>query len=256
MITDFSLSETIVISAESNFFEMYALDVGTVSTVRVQRLPDNPYFASYIRVRKPDSTTESVTFRCSAAVLPHETTNVDDQQCIVASEDIVINSSRVPYGSPGYSSCNCYREFQIVDDRVLICTSDGCFSTSADGKNGWSDVPEVTHIKGFGSDGNYYGTDGDNRTLVSKNHGLTWTEPIIIAPVVIGRGALSYSFDVDFLTRIPLDEHTFGSPVIWGLTAQGVHYNTNGTWDLHGLWACNCAGACGLECNQPNPHLL
>eukprot|EP00040_Diaphanoeca_grandis_P024140 m.132407 g.132407 ORF g.132407 m.132407 type:complete len:567 (+) comp29604_c0_seq1:220-1920(+) len=254
VITDFSLSETIPISEDSNFFEMYALDVGAAVSVHVQRTPGDAFVATYVRVRKPDSTTESVTFRCGAAALHHEITNIDDQHCVVATEEIALESNRVPYGSPGYSSCSCYREFQIVDDRVLVCTSDGCFSTSSDSLNGWSDMVEVSRILGVGSDGHYYGKDGDNQTLVSRNSGLTWVVPTVAAPIVTE--ALSYSFDVDFLTRVPLDEHTFGSPVIWGLTAQGVHTNVNGTWQLHGLWACNCAGACGLECNQPDPHLL
>ena len=32
--------------------------------------------------------------------------------------------------------------------RVLVCTSDGCLSTSADGENGWSDMSEIAHLDG------------------------------------------------------------------------------------------------------------
>lgn len=254
LITDFSRFETLPVGGDSNFFEMFVLDVGSVVSVHVQRLPDDLWTANYIRIRKPDTSTESQTFRCGAVALHHETSNLNDQHCIMTTEEIVTNSSRIPEDSPAMNSCTCFREFQIVSDRVVTCTSDGCFSTSADGLNGWSDVIEISHILGIGSDGHYYGTDSKNRTLLSKNAGLTWIVPEIVAPIDVP--PLLYTFDVEELPRIPLDIHTFGGSTLWGLTAQGIHVNSNGTWDLHAMWACNCAGACGLECNQPSPNLL
>ena len=96
-----------------------------------------------------------------------------------------------------------------------------------------TDMPEIAHITGVGTDGDLYGLDAASTVLASRDAGLTWFTPATVAP--IGVAVPNYSFDVNALTTTPRDDDvvTAGS-VLWGLTSQGVHYNTNGSWELHG----------------------
>ena len=126
---------------------------------------------------------------------------------------------------------------------------------AVDGPVVFADMPEIAHITGIGTDGHLYGLDADDTVLASRDVGLTWFTPATVAP--IDAAAPNYSFDVNALTTTPRDDDVVAAgSVLWGLTSQGVHYNTNGTWVLHGMWASDCAGACGLECNQPTPNLI
>ena len=126
---------------------------------------------------------------------------------------------------------------------------------AVDGPVVCADMPEIAHITGIGTDGHLYGLDADDTVLASRDVGLTWFTPATVAP--IDAAVPNYSFDVNALTTTPRDDDVVAAgSVLWGLTSQGVHYNTNGTWVLHAMWASNCAGACGLECNQPTPNLI
>eukprot|EP00041_Stephanoeca_diplocostata_P028662 m.825978 g.825978 ORF g.825978 m.825978 type:complete len:566 (+) comp23410_c0_seq4:261-1958(+) len=257
-IDNHSAFETVAITPTSNFFEMFALDVGTIVAVRLQRDPASTWGgATYVQVRKPDADAEpSQTFRCSAMALPRETTDTADQYCVAAADRTIADTcAAATTASREAENCTCFREFLVVEDRVLVCTSDGCFSTGAAGTSGWSDMGEVAHVHGLGSDGRVYGTSPANRTLSSADAGLTWAALAYAVPP-LATPALQYTFDVRNLTTTPLDAHVVDGDIMWGVSSQGVHYNAHGTWELHGMWACDCNGACGQSCNQPQPHLL
>ena len=79
----------------------------------------------------------------------------------------------------------------------------------------------------------------------------------VAAAAVLVSTAVQYTVDVENATAIPDDAYIHHGPIDWGISAAGVHYTDgDGSWMLHGLWACNCQGTCGLECNQPAPNLL
>ena len=140
--TDFAVYETLPIGANSNFFEMYALDVGHITSVRLTRPAGDDFGATYVRIRKPDNAgADAQTFRCSVTSLHHEVQDTDDQYCVVASDTTIVDPATAPVGSVAHDSCSCFREFKVVEDRVITCTSDGCYSSSADGQNGWSGEP-------------------------------------------------------------------------------------------------------------------
>lgn len=238
---------------------MYALNVGTIVAVRVQRSASSTWSgATYVQVRKPDAVdAQSQTFRCGAMALPRETSDTTDQYCVAAVDRTMADACGSDESPAAQAeNCTCFREFMVVEDRVLVCTSDGCFSTSTAGASGWSDMSEIAHVHGLGSDGRVYGTSPANTTLCSADAGLTWATPPHATPPPLATAALQYAFDVSNLTTTPLDTHVVDGDVLWGVSAQGVHYNAHGTWELHGMWACDCHGACGQACNQPNPHLL
>lgn len=270
--TDYDLTEyeTVPITEQRSLHELYVRDVGDASSLRIRRSAGQAVSAARIRVQKmpvagsnaddADSqvASNSQTFEC-AAHTEHANGDVEDvQYCILAHGAAAeANEAGVAAaGSPAAGSCTCFREFMVVEGRVLVCTSDGCLSTSADGDNGWSDMHEVAHLLGIGTDGSLYGSSASNNsTVLSKDAGLTWEASF--HDVAMSEPVKQYFLDVNHLTVEPLDDHVIHhGQVEWGVTSQGVHYSRDGTWELHALWACKCDGACGLKCNQPNPNLI
>jgi hypothetical protein len=109
-------------------------------------------------------------------------------------------------------------------------------------------------LKGLGTDASLYGRNREDVAVFSADAGLTWASAH--NQVQIKTPVQSYFMDVNNLTTEPLDKHVIHGDVEWGVTSQGVHYSKDGVWELHGLWACKCDGACGLKCNQPDPNLI
>jgi hypothetical protein len=171
--------------------------------VGLRRSSNEDWTAIRVRIRKVDTEEPSQTFVCAAHLEDEGGSQSNVQFCVLelasASPEVVAETS------PAATSCTCFREFTVVQDRVMICTSDGCFSTSTDADNGWSDMPVVQHLFGIGTDGVLYGATSENTTVHSRNAGLTW-EPSLHT-VEIATPVLDYFFDVNHLTTIPKDVH-------------------------------------------------
>lgn len=252
---DLEQSETIPINTERVLLEVYVMDVGSISAVRLRRTAGDEWSATRIRIQNRESDAQSVTFECAALTERVDGTLEETQFCIRASELSPGVSSPHASSPANQSSCTCFREFTVIDGRVLVCTSDGCYSTNALGTSGWSDMHEIAHLSGLGTDSRLYGKDAANSTMVSDDTGLTWRASAYEVEIV--KPVLNYAFDVRNLTTTPLDEHVMSHEnVEWGVTSGGVHLNKDGIWQPHAVWACDCDGACGLKCNQPSPNLI
>eukprot|EP00039_Didymoeca_costata_P031695 m.35942 g.35942 ORF g.35942 m.35942 type:complete len:236 (-) comp8994_c0_seq2:73-780(-) len=234
-------------------FEFYAMDVGSIATVRLRRTSGETWRSAIIRIQKIDTEEPSVTFECSPPSVLAGGETEDVFFCIRAvSETNEIPSEDKPVVQ---ANCSCFREFTILEDRVLICTSDGCFATSSDGENGWSDLPEVSRLLGVGTDARFYAKTSANDTIVSDDAGINWATSQ--QNVAIEKPVMQYVPDVHNPVTTPLDQHILRhGDVEWGITSGGVLFNRDGTWSMHAVWACACDGACGLKCNQPSPNLL
>lgn len=252
---DLSQLETFSITDTRSLFELYIMDVGILTGVRIRVADTESWQLSRIRIENRDKDVPSITFEC-ADVIPGSTIGGMKEQFCMIPQTFYERPESPEIGSPATdNNCTCFRQFTVVQDRVLVCTSDGCFSTNADGTSGWSEIREIQQLLGVGADSRLYAKNTENKTVVSDDVGLNWQYGH--GSVTIEVPVINYIVDVHNLTKTPRDEHILHhNGVEWGLTSGGVHYSKDGSWTTHAVWACGCDGVCGLKCNQPSPNLL